>query len=460
MIVIPMERKHRKRLVYLDSARGFFTVIIIFAHSLSHLMFWDMELIPLEDVNIFAIIVLSPVIILATCAPVFVQISAVALSYNFFLDINDYITAKNEETGDPKERPQISFKDPRLLRIVKKNLINYTVLLGASIAHVFLFHYGLNWNNQIQRTLLTGILETGGLSIDFEVYFQTDAIGLIAFSGLFNVGLLILLLRKNGYYKPVRNLCILLALIFTWYVLSPLIHSALDDVFWASLNNGQYGLTFLLKFIVGPPMSIFPNFAYGFAGIIIGMGFAQEKKRIFFRKLAIYLSIIFIGAAGILILIKGFTLSPEAFGLFLPIELQALDFAVVQIMLLLFIEVVAYSKKNKQHIHKKTRLWQRFGRITMTIYIFESVLCILNMKWYVPLWKLLPQTSLILHLELFVFVGMQLALWYGIILLWEKKNFKYSVEWFMVVIRRKFMERSSAPPGKKRAQTKTDQVRK
>ncbi|MHA1619367.1 MAG: hypothetical protein ACTSVZ_08800, partial [Promethearchaeota archaeon] len=52
-------------------------------------------------------------------------------------------------------------------------------------------------------------------------------------------------------------------------------------------------------------------------------------------------------------------------------------------------------------------------------------------------------TSFILHLELFVFVGLQLALWYGIIILWEKKNFKYSVEWFMIVIRKKLMNKAS-----------------
>ena len=77
----------------------------------------------------------------------------------------------------------------------------------------------------------------------------------------------------------------------------------------------------------------------------------------------------------------------------------------------------------------------------MTAYIFESVLCILNMKWYIPLWEKFPQTSLILHLEVFVFVGMQLALWYGIILLWEKKKFKFSVEWFTRVVRKELMKK-------------------
>ncbi|MCK5347041.1 MAG: DUF418 domain-containing protein, partial [Candidatus Heimdallarchaeota archaeon] len=224
---------------------------------------------------------------------------------------------------------------------------------------------------------------------------------------------------------------------------SPLIHSALDDLFWESLNSGQYGITLLLKFIVGPPQSVFPNFAYGFAGLIYGMGFAQENKRGFFRKIVISLIVIFLSVAGLLVLVNGFNLGPDAFGLFLPIEMQVLDFAVVQILMIVFIELVTYSKKSTQQIRQNTRIWQRYGRITMTVYIFESVLCIINMKWYIPLWRLLPQTSLMLHLELFVFVGMQLALWYGIILLWEKKNFKYSVEWFTMVIRKKFMNRSS-----------------
>jgi len=77
----------------------------------------------------------------------------------------------------------------------------------------------------------------------------------------------------------------------------------------------------------------------------------------------------------------------------------------------------------------------------MTAYIFESVLCILNMKWYIPLWEMFPQTSLILHLEVLIFVLMQVALWYGIILLWEKKKFKFSVEWFTSVVRKKLVKK-------------------
>ena len=438
----PRKREPRKRLLYLDSVRGFCTMIIIVAHAFSHLMFWDMSLIPLEEVSIIAIIILAPFIIIATSAPVFVLISASALSYNFYLDVRNYIKSQSENNPDHRKQIDISFKDPALSRIVKKNLISYLVLSVASLAHVFLFHYGLNWNGRVQRTLLTGILETGGFTnIDYEVFFQTDAIGLIAFAGIFNLGLIVLLLRKQGFYKPKRNLLILLGLIVVWYILSPLFHYLLDDLFWESLNDGRYGITFLLKFIVGPPMSIFPNFAFGFAGIIYGFGFAQEKSRAFFRKLAFYLSILFICVSGILILINGFNLSPESFGLFLPLELQILDFAVIQILVIIFIEIVRYTKKSQKKILKSTRIWQRLGNVTMTVYIFESVLCILNMKWYVPLWEKLPQTSLILHLEVFIFVGMQFALWYGIILLWEKKNYKFSVEWFVKVIRKKLVKK-------------------
>jgi hypothetical protein len=403
-------------------------------------MFWDMILIPMEEISIFTIIILSPIIIIATSAPAFVLFSANALSYIFYLDVRDYIKFKSENNPENKKQISISFKDPVLLRIVKKNLISYGVLAVASLAHVFLFHYGLNWNGRVQRTLLTGILETGSFSIDYEVFFQTDAVGLIAFSGIFNVGLLVLLLRKQGYYKPKRNFLILLGLIVAWYFLSSLFHHLFDDLFWESLNNGRYGIIFLLKFIVGPPMSIFPNFAFGFAGIIYGFGFAQDKSHAFFRKLALYLSILFISIAGIFILINGFNLPTESFGLFLPVGLQILGFAVSQIAMIIFIELVEYSKKSPKKIYKSTRFWRRYGKITLTVYIFESVLCILNMKWYIPLWEKLPQTSFILYLELFIFVGMQVSLWYGIILLWEKKNFKFSVEWFMIVIRKKLVK--------------------
>ncbi|WP_371806632.1 hypothetical protein [Candidatus Lokiarchaeum ossiferum] len=436
-----MEGTHRKRLLSLDTSRGFYTCVIIIAHAFSHLMFWDMSLIALEDFSIVAIIILSPIIIIATCAPVFVQISASALSYNFYLDVQKFIQSQKEIHTLSENPTSISFRNPMLLRIIKKNLINYAVLLGASLLHVFLFHYGLHWNGTVQHTILTGIIETGKiLPINYEVFFQTDAIGLIAMSGIFNVGLISLLLCKEGFYKPKRNLIILFGLVFGWFILSPILHLIFDDLFWESLNAGQYGITLLLKLIVGPPQSIFPNFAFGFVGIIYGFAFAQGENYVFFKKTCGILAIIFLGAAGIVVLLNGFSLSPDSFGLFLPLEIQLLDFAVIQILTLLFIKKIEFSSTSPEILRKKTRIFRQYGSVTMTVYMFESVLCLLNMLWFIPLWKLLPQTSFILHLEVFTFVAMQLALWYGITTLWKRSKYKFSVEWFTVLIRKKILK--------------------
>ena len=437
-----MDDKHRKRLLSLDTSRGFYTCVIIIAHAFSHLMFWDMNLIALEDFSIVAIIILSPIIIIATCAPVFVQISASALSYNFYLDVHDFIQSQKNISNLSSNRPSISLGNPMLLRIIKKNLINYAVLLGASLLHVFLFHYGLNWNGTVQRTILTGVLETGKLlPLDYEVFFQTDAIGLIAMSGIFNVGLISLLLCNEGFYKLKRNYVILIGLVIGWFILSPILHSFFDDLFWESLNAGQYGVTLLLKFLVGPPQSIFPNFAFGFVGIIYGFAFAQRENYTFFKKTCGILAILFLSAAGIVVIIGGFSLSPDSFGLFLPLEIQLLDFAVIQLLALLFIKKIEFSSNSTENLGKNTRILRQYGSITMTVYMFESVLCLLNMLWFIPLWQLLPQTSFVLHLEVFVFVGMQLVLWFGITAVWKKSKYKFSVEWFTVLIRKKILKK-------------------
>jgi len=139
----PRKREPRKRLLYLDSVRGFCTMIIIVAHAFSHLMFWDMNLIPLEEVSIIAIIILAPFIIIATSAPVFVLLSATALSYNFYSDVRDYIKSISENNNNQKSNIDISFKDPALSRIVKKNLISYLVFINGDFGNRRFYKYRL-----------------------------------------------------------------------------------------------------------------------------------------------------------------------------------------------------------------------------------------------------------------------------------------------------------------------------
>ncbi len=450
-----------KRLLYLDSYRGFAALTIILAHAFSHVMFWDYELIPLDEVHLWLIILLAPIVLFATCAPVFVLISSTALAYNLRLAVDAYKNQNPENSQNSQDSQNNSaflIRKTTLWTKFRSSIIGYLLLFLASILHISLFHYGMNWNGSIQRTLVTGSLEMGQFMwTDFEILFQTDAVGLIALNGLVCTGILMLLWRKNGYKRSKRNFLILGALVILWFISSPVLHSWFDPVFFEALNAGQYLKVLLLKFIIGPPQSSFPNFAYGFLGLVFGIGFAEKKSRTFFRRLGYGCSAVFMGGAGIFISINGLNLDPTAFGSFLPLEIQLIDLGYILLIQMIFMEILEFraphkmegaKKEEKEGENKKklnrTQILKRFGDITMTIYIFESLLCVLNLKWYMPLWNIIPSFPGDAYAQVFTFVGIEFILWLIIAKLWEKKDYKFSIEWWIMRLRRRILNRESS----------------
>ncbi|MHA1674083.1 MAG: hypothetical protein ACTSYI_10705 [Promethearchaeota archaeon] len=447
-----------KRLLYLDSYRGFAALTIILAHAFSHVMFWDYELIPLEEVHLWLIILLAPFVLFATCAPVFVLISSTALAYNLRLAVDKYDNQNLQNSQNSRDSHNISTSSIRKTTLWPKfrsSIIGYLLLFLASILHISLFHYGMNWNGSIQRTLVTGSLEIGQFMwTDLEILFQTDAVGLIALNGLVCTGILMLLWRKNGYKKSKRNFLILGALVISWFIISPILHALFDPIFFEALDSEQYLEVLLLKFIIGPPQSSFPNLAYGFLGLVFGIGFAEEKSRSFFRKLGYGSSAVFMAGAGIYILLNGLTLDPASFGSFLPLEIQLLDIGYILLIQMIFMEILEFRVQNKMKGAKKeeiegcnkkkinqTQILKRFGDITMTIYIFESLLCVLNLKWYMPLWEMIPSFPGDTYSQVFTFVGIEFILWLIIAKLWEKKDYKFSIEWWIMRLRKRILNR-------------------
>ena len=446
-----------KRLFYLDSYRGFAAFSIILAHSFSHIMFWDYELIPLEEVPLLLIVILAPFVLFATCAPVFVLISSTALAYKLRLAVDAYMSQDENyplSPHQPQSQPQFPHQNSTL--IIRKttlwakfrsSIIGFLLLFLASFLHVSLFHYGMNWNGSIQRTLVTGSLETGKFMwTDIEVLFQTDAVGLIALNGLVCIGILLLLWRKNGYQKSKskRNYLILGTLVIIWFISSPILHSLFDSVFFEALNSGEYLKVFALKFIIGPPQSSFPNLAYGIMGLIFGIGLAENKSRTFFRRLGYGCSAVFMGSAGIYILLNGINLDPVYFGSFLPLEIQILDLGYILLIQMIFMEILEFrTQKKKGGRLQGTKFLKRFGDITMTIYIFESFLCVLNLKWYMPLWTIIPPFPGDEFVQVFAFVGLEFLVWLIVAKLWKKNGYKFSIEWWMVTLRDLITKRES-----------------
>lgn len=433
-----------RRLIYLDAYRGLAAVTVIIAHAFSHLMFWDYSLISLSVVPIWLYVILGPIILFATCAPVFVLISGTALAYNLKSALNKEIQKNFQEEFE------LLLRKSELKEKFKKILVNNLLLMIASFIHVSLFHYGMNWNGSIQRTIITGILETNSFKwSDWQVLFQTDAVGLIALNGIVCLGILGLMWRKKGFLKVKRNYYILIFLTMGWFTISPFLHRWLDPYFFPAIEEKKIGLALLLKFLIGPPQSTFPNLAFGFMGMIFGLALADNHSPKRIINGSFFVGLICMIGSGLYLLVSGISLDPSYFGSFIPLEIQILDFGYILVIQSAFLKWVEFSKKSldanitaKNH---NVKFLERFGQFPMTIYIFESFLCLINMKWYLPLWNLINPGLFGRYIQVFLFVGMQISLWWLISIYWEKVNYKYSLEWSIGTLRNKLLQKSQNP---------------
>lgn len=415
----------KKRLLYLDVFRGFVGLFIILSHSFSHIILWDYNLIPLEDFPIWMVIVLSPLIAFSTCGAVFAIISSTALGFKM-----QSIVKRNLD-----QKPQ------KIQKAINKGLyassVSFALLFIFSIFHVSLLHYGLHWNGTIQRTVITGSLEVGHfIWTDVQVLFQTDAIALIAMNGLISVAALSLLWRNKGYLKVKRNLIILVISGILWFVASKFLHQWFDGLFFEALNQKQYLTVLLLKFIIGPPNSTFPSAAYGFFGLIFGITFAQGWKKRFFRIIGWLVGPLIMLGAGLYMLLFGSNFSPDLLGSFVPFEIEVFDVGYILLVQAIFIETWEFRKpKNPKKMIKRTKVLSRFGVITLTMYVFESIICVLTLKWYMPLWEIIPPFPADRFIQMYLFVGIQVAFWWILSKYWEKINYKFSLEWMLIKMR-------------------------
>ncbi len=178
--------------------------------------------------------------------------------------------------------------------------------------------------------------------------------------------------------------------------------------------------------------------AVPFFGVIFGLLFAKQanKKQILkFGLIAsiglLLLSIIFLAFFGI----------PDLTLPYWPVSMVAFNLMLMTLITTLMIIRYDYSSHEKRLKYvKRTIFLRRFSMITLTMFVFESIIAVLWARLFTSLFVDPFPFNVVADL---LFLFCVLFSWYVIALLWEKINFKYSVEWFMVQIIARIQGRSS-----------------
>ena len=300
-------------------------------------------------------------------------------------------------------------------------LISFLWLTIVGYTRKFLFGSKAYFEGDFYYGFVTGSLRLKEFYVpQLELFYYTSTLMIIGLSGFVVPVLMILLFRNGGIEKIRRNKTILGVLAAIILVLTPILSILLEPIGTDAFLNGNYFTGFLIALLVNPYFPIFPILAYAILGGILGISLARGEKK---RNITITWSLV-----GFVFLSIGNTLLISALrrGFYNFNFVRFMQLGTYFMIIILLLNLIDFKPKEKQEkIVKNFAPVMRFGRTSLTIFVLEAFVAAIFHFIYdliVPGWN----DELIMVLLFGVF---NLALWWVILLFWEKKEFKGSIEW-------------------------------
>lgn len=424
-----------RRLLYLDVIRGFFVLYLVWLHALNAIVYGN-NANAVNDVNPWLFVFLAPLAVLATWAPIFTMVSGTANAYAMHNAMKTPAISGNGKSA--------------LRRLLLGSLTNSFIIYMMSIMNVTLFHHSMEFNGQFRHTLVTSSLQQGALQpYSAQLLFYNDALSTIALSGVVVSITLYFLWRNGGYQERRRNFTVLTGLALSWLFISPVLHQALDGSFSEALNHGQWLRAFVLKMIVGPNQSPFPNVAYALFGAIFGIAMSEGVDIHVLRRYGYGLASAFLMLAGLLITRQGVHIIELTYHTF-PAKLHYMNLGLMIGVSTFLIDHMEYSPDAKRaRLARYTMLFRRVGMVALTVFLLEGVFSVVASKPYMWLWGspgVFPKNPV----AIIAFLAFLLTFWNVALMVWEKYNFRFGFEWLIVNIVGKVRGRKSIrlQPGK------------
>lgn len=405
----------KKRLLYVDCLRGFFIIYILWLHAFNAVVYRNNPQ-SMDNANPWIFIIFAPLVILATWAPIFVMVSGTVHAYSMHQNLLKY-------KGTVKMNPELN-------RLLSGGLVNSFLLICFSFINVIFFHHRMPFNGRFYETLITGFIQKGSFpDFSFDIIFYTDALGNIGISLFFLHITLYALWRSGELFDRKYTFRILTGIALTLLFISPAIHSALDGIFYQSIQEKKWGLEWLLKFLLTP----LPNMAYGYLGAVFGIALSEQIELSKIRRYGYGLGTAFvILAVG---LIWNYGLKPVEFAKSpLPFKIQVLNVGLMLLLSAYLAGVMEYTTiSNREWWMKHTTIIRRFGVVALSIFLLEGPIAVSLGRIY--LWTIgspaeFPKNPL----YIIPFILLVLLFWHVVIKAWERFGFKYGTEWLSVQI--------------------------
>ena len=406
-----------KRLVSIDVGRGLAIMGVVFFHA----VIFNLPLSSPTPTDASTKLVLDIITYFTAWAGMFAIISG------FGNTLSLYGGLKSGKVKDPKQAVQSAVFSGGMIIIV-----NYIC--------VFIFcPGGFTDAGTYRGGFLPGLIREGQFLIaETAHYMFATTLIMIGWSILLSGVVLYFLLRNDGHKKRKRNY-ILLGFLGTFFIF---IYPLFDGLTYSLLHQDTNLLNFIpqlvLGWIVGPMDPIFPYFGFALYGVILGFMFVEKVEKRKILRFGFGLGAIYTILGIVFVLIFGYEVikweTPNLAALLLMLGPMFL-----LLMFILYRIDLRGEEKKVAWVERSTAV-RRFGTVGLTIFILEGTLVQL-MRHVFRLF--LPGFDDYLIFMFFAFTTVNVIIWAIILKYWEKVDYKYSFEWFMIKLRCRITKKDS-----------------
>lgn len=406
-----------KRILYLDTLRGFLILYVVFIHAVLLIIFQaDYDYI--EILPIWVIALLFPLLLIAMWGPMFSMMSATT---------NTFLVYHQLEKG--KE----------LRKTILTRMLSYVLIIFVHFINMIFFIHYIPLDGEIYRSLIGGTLETGQLTLpNILMFLNSGTLLLIGLSGLLINTILLFLWRDNGYKNKRKTAFAFISLAIIFLFIRPFLYPSMNNLIIQLAEQNHLIVSILLSWLFRGQFGLIPMAAIPFFGVIFGLLIAHNETKQTIKKVGftsaigmILLTLIFFGLFGI----------PDLTLPYWPVTMVSFNLMLMILVTTLLIIRYEHTSQKKRRIRaKRTIFLRRFSMITLTMFVFESIITILWAKVFNIIFNN-PFPYNVAADVLFLFCV--LGTWYVIARIWEKIDFKYTIEWFMIQIMSKITGKTS-----------------
>lgn len=302
----------------------------------------------------------------------------------------------------------------------------YFLITGPGIIHFD--------SRSMDESLLVSLINQGSFQpLTLERIFYVDSLVMLSL----NIILLAIVFKGIKKYIEKKNMVYYLLIGATLFMALSYVRIPLYQFYIDALDDKNYFVMLLLNFFVGKNNPIFPFFAFGLFGVWFALLIKNNPDSITKKVLPVIICYLVIG-------ITGYILAPETM-LERAIDPTWYFIMVIQVGLFLLMMLISYqlmdSKPFKENVI--TRFISRFGVAGLTPFFFEQIVSAL--------------LFMIINLFLTIRFGIPGAILYGFILAitwgfflmyWERKSYKYGLEWALVHLNPSFSSKKEKLEGK------------